>query len=137
MTNTHYAVITTSVPPAMQLIASGPEDFCRGALSGWVAKYPLGEYDEAEVLARVDQPLRTRHTTSTGTTITIEDRHDFVDGKYRAVILDNPNAPEDLRHGEAGRIIGGGFQPAPFAEFALSAEALHIIADLIEQEPRP
>jgi len=68
-------------------------------------------------------------TTSTGTTITVEDRP-----AGRAVICDNPAAPQDMRHNEVGRVVGGGFQPAPFAAFGLTPEALRIIADLCEQE---
>lgn len=69
------------------------------------------------------------HTTSTGTTVTVEDRP-----AGRVVVCDNPAAPDDMRHNEVGRIIAGGFQPAPFASWALSPEVLRIVADLAEQE---
>lgn len=68
-------------------------------------------------------------TTSTGTTITLEQY-----GADLAVIFANPNAPADLRRTEAGRVIDGGFQPAPFAAFGMSPEALRIIATLIEDQ---
>lgn len=48
--NTHRAVIESSVPPMLELIASGPEAFCRGALGDWIAKHPLGEFEEGRVL---------------------------------------------------------------------------------------
>lgn len=50
MGNSHRGVIETSAPPSLSLIASGPEDLCRGALAAWVAEHPLGEFDEAVVL---------------------------------------------------------------------------------------
>lgn len=52
------------------------------------------------------------------------------------VVLDHPEAPEDMRHLEAGRIIHGGFQPAPFAEYGLRPETLRIIAALIEDHEK-
>lgn len=48
------------------------------------------------------------------------------------VILDHPEAPGDMRNLEAGRIAGGGFQPAPFLAGAMRPETLRAIADLIE-----
>lgn len=65
--------------------------------------------------------------TDAGTTITVEER----DGN-QLVMLAAPDAPEDMRITEAGRIIGGGFQPAMFFPAALSPSALRIIAYLIE-----
>lgn len=76
--------------------------------------------------------MSTTKTTSTGSTITLRD--DEHNGQL--VILDHPEAPSDMRDLEAGRVIDGGFQPAPFAAFALSPEALRAIADLIEEAPR-
>lgn len=68
-------------------------------------------------------------TTSTGTTVTVENHH-----RDRVIILTNPAAPYDLRRVEAGRLIGGGFQPAPFAPFGLTTETMRIIADVIDRE---
>lgn len=39
-----------------------------------------------------------------------------------------------MRMTEAGRILRQGFQPAPFAAFGLTPEALRAIADLTERE---
>jgi len=66
-------------------------------------------------------------TTPHGTTVRIEQHPTGA-----LVILDHPAAPADMRNHEAGRIIGGGFQPAPFAEFGLRPDVLRAIADLIE-----
>lgn len=68
-------------------------------------------------------------TTSTGTTITLTDLDDMT-----LVHLDHPSAPADMRNMEAGRILDGGFQPAPFADWALTPVTLRAIADLIEAE---
>lgn len=66
-------------------------------------------------------------TTSHGTTIDVkETEHGTI------VVLGNPAAPEDMRSIEAGRIINGGFQPAPFSFGAFRPEVLRVIADLIE-----
>lgn len=72
--------------------------------------------------------MTDRHTTRTGTTISLAPQA----GGYQIVVLDNPAAPPDMRHCEGGRVVDGGFQPAPFAAWALTPEALRIIADLIE-----
>lgn len=69
-------------------------------------------------------------TTSTGTNVWVTTREATGD---RIVVLDNPAAPDDMRMCEAGRVIGGGFQPAPFAAFGLMPECLRAIADLIER----
>jgi hypothetical protein len=53
MTNTHYAAVTSSVPPTLELIACGPADFCSESLTLWIADHPLGEYQEGEVLSRL------------------------------------------------------------------------------------
>lgn len=69
-------------------------------------------------------------TTSTGTNVWVATREATGD---RIVVLDNPNAPEDMRMCEAGRVIDrAGFQPAPFAAWALTPEVLRAIADLID-----
>lgn len=70
-------------------------------------------------------------TTRTGTTVWVTTRETTGD---RIIVLDNPAAPTDMQMTEAGRIINGGFQPAPFAAWALRPEVLNAIADLIEQE---
>ena len=72
------------------------------------------------------------NTTITGTTVTVEDRHDD-----RVAICDNPAAPDDMRNTEVGRIVDGGFQPAFMCAFALSPEVLRIIAELAEGEATP
>ncbi|MBT9255392.1 hypothetical protein KMZ30_07375 [Phycicoccus sp. KQZ13P-1] len=69
------------------------------------------------------------NTTSTGTTITVEDAHGD-----RVVILSNPNV--DVQRVEAGRLILGGFQPAALSVIGYTPETLRIIADLAEQEAR-
>lgn len=67
-------------------------------------------------------------TTSTGATV----RVDTID-EQTVIILDHPAAPDDMRNLEAGRIVEGmGFQPAPFAEYALRPEMLRAIADLVD-----
>ncbi|WP_280381025.1 hypothetical protein [Nocardia wallacei] len=73
-------------------------------------------------------PSRTI-TTDTGTVITLN-------GLDGTVYLDHPEAPADMRGLEAGRIIDGGFQPAPFAAWGLVPETLRALADLIEAEER-
>lgn len=50
MANTHRAVIETSVPPGMTLIAAGGKEFCSDALDGWIADHPLGEFEIGLVL---------------------------------------------------------------------------------------
>lgn len=68
-------------------------------------------------------------TTEHGTTVSIEDR----DGE-RLVILDNPDSPPEMRGAEAGRMIDGGFQPHPFANFLMRPAVLRAIADLMERD---
>jgi hypothetical protein len=63
-------------------------------------------------------------------------RHPTATGPDTLVIVDHPDAPPDMRHKEAGRIVDGGFQPAPLAAFALRPETLRAIATLIEGEQR-
>ena len=73
----------------------------------------------------------TTITTSTGTTIRLEQRRE-TDPQSLVVILDNPAAPDDMRDNEVGRVIDGGYQPAMFAPWALRPEVLRGIADLID-----
>lgn len=68
-------------------------------------------------------------TTSTGTTVRLTARRR--DGDV-LVILDNPASPADMRNTEAGRVIEGAFQPAPFSPFALTPETLRAIADVLD-----
>jgi hypothetical protein len=67
--------------------------------------------------------------TSAGTTVRIEqDPHG-----ERVVMLENKSAPPRMRRTVAGRVVEGmGFQPVPFAAWALRPEALRAIADLLE-----
>lgn len=69
-------------------------------------------------------------TTATGTNVYVTTREATGD---LIVVLDNPDAPEDMRMTEAGRIIDGGLQPAPFAAWGLHPATLRVIADLIEE----
>lgn len=71
-------------------------------------------------------------TTDTGTTITLAR-----DSVNTLVILDNPAAPDDLRHAEVGRVISGAFQAIPFMTVALRPAVLRAIADLIEADASP
>lgn len=70
-------------------------------------------------------------TTANGSTVRVEEHHGD-----QLVILDHPDAPEDMRDSVAGRLVefGGalGFQPAPFAAFCMGPESLRAIADLVE-----
>lgn len=52
--NTHYGLILGSVPPSAKLICSGPESFCREKLDEWIRKFPLQEYERAEIVKRVE-----------------------------------------------------------------------------------
>lgn len=51
--NTHYAVISTSMPPSMEVVAGGPEAHCRAVLDTWIKNHPLGEFETGEVLQTV------------------------------------------------------------------------------------
>lgn len=66
-------------------------------------------------------------TTSQGTTVSDK----YILG-HRFVVLANPDAPDGLKEVEAGRIVGGGFQPVPECEFTMSAEVMRAIADLVD-----
>lgn len=50
------------------------------------------------------------------------------------VVLDHPDAPDDMRHIEVGRLThcGEGFQPVPLFPGAMRPDVLRAIADLIE-----
>lgn len=67
-------------------------------------------------------------TTSTGTTVTVR----LLAGDW-LVTFDNPNAPGHMRDLEVGRVVDGGFQPHPFAAFAITPETLRAIAELVEE----
>jgi hypothetical protein len=68
-------------------------------------------------------------TTSTGTTVTLQHSpHGDL------VIMDHPDAPDDIRNMETGRIVTGGFQAAPFSAVVLQPETLRAIATLIEAQ---
>lgn len=73
----------------------------------------------------------TTHTTSGGTTVRVVTHETTGD---RVVILDHRDAPDDMRNTEAGRVLDGGFQPAPFVAWALTPNTLRAIADLVEEE---
>ena len=66
-------------------------------------------------------------TTSTGTTIRLAD-----DGTNTLVILAARDTPAGMGEQEAGRVIGGGFQPAFRCAFTMPPETLRGIADLID-----
>lgn len=51
--NSHYGMVVASAPPAAVVIAHGPEEFVRETLADWVERHPLGEFEEAKVLADV------------------------------------------------------------------------------------
>lgn len=76
-------------------------------------------------------------TTSTGSTLTIED-----DGPDRIITIRHPDAPEGLRVLEMGRAVGFnggplGFQPTPTLGFTgaiFSAEVLRAVAALLDAE---
>ena len=48
----YYAVISTYSPPTMQVIASGPRDFCAFHLTRWIKDHPLADDQTAELLYR-------------------------------------------------------------------------------------
>lgn len=53
--NTHRAVIESSVPPMLTLIARGPQDFCEDTLAQWIKAHPLGEFETAVVMQVVTE----------------------------------------------------------------------------------
>ena len=50
MPNTHRALVETSVPPSVTLIASGDRGFCETMLASHIKKHPLTEYAYGLVL---------------------------------------------------------------------------------------
>lgn len=77
--------------------------------------------------------MTRERTLDNGSTVRLEDT-----GHDRLVILDYPDAPADMRNREAGRIINGGFQQAPYSSaFALRPATLRALADLMEGSPMP
>lgn len=48
--NTHRAVVESSVPPGMQLIAAGDRAHCERALVDWMKTHPLGQYQRPHLL---------------------------------------------------------------------------------------
>ena len=69
-------------------------------------------------------------TTDGGTTVSLEE----VNGAT-LVFLDAPDAPEDMKRVEAGRVAEGiAYQPPIFAPFAMRPAVLRAIADLIDGE---
>jgi hypothetical protein len=51
-----------------------------------------------------------------------------------AVFLDHPDAPEDMRPQSAGRLIDGGWQAHIFMNFAVRAEVLRVLADILDAQ---
>jgi len=77
--------------------------------------------------------MSTRTTTlSTGGTVTYASGQ----GGIALIILDHPDAPADMRNLEVGRVVEGGFQPAPFLAAGMRPETLRAIADLIDGADR-
>jgi len=63
-------------------------------------------------------------TTTDGTKVRLEQHEEHI-----LVVLDHPDTP-DLRSAEAGRILGGAFQPVMFCAVSMSAEVLEAIATI-------
>lgn len=63
-------------------------------------------------------------TTEHGTTVVLDE--------FDRIFLAHPDAPEDMRNLEAGRILNGGFQPIMFPQYALRPAVLRAIAELTE-----
>lgn len=57
MTNTHRAIVETSVPPGVELIGAGSQAFCGEALRDWLEENPLGQYQIAHVVEVVGTTL--------------------------------------------------------------------------------
>lgn len=73
-------------------------------------------------IKHLDNGTNVRLETRTGTEATT------------VVVVDHPDAPDDMRNYEVGRLFPGlGFLPAPFCEAGLRPAALRAIADLIEE----
>lgn len=69
--------------------------------------------------------------TSTGKLIHLVTRRSTGD---RVFVVERPDGPKDKRFMELGRIDEGHFQPIMDAAYALSPEALRLIASLIDEE---
>lgn len=74
---------------------------------------------------------RMTRTMSTGSTVTV-----VPSPTGSRVLLDHRDAPDDICNTEAGRIVDGAFQPAPFCAFGMYPDTLHAIADLVEEHSR-
>ena len=70
-------------------------------------------------------------STSTGKLIHLVTRRSTGD---RVFVVERPDKPKDKRFMELGRIFEGHFEPNMDAGYALSPEALRIIASLIDEE---
>lgn len=51
-----------------------------------------------------------------------------------AVFLDHPDAPEDMHPQSAGRLVDGGWQAHIFMTFAVRAEVLRVLADILDAQ---
>lgn len=70
-------------------------------------------------------------STSTGKLIHLVTQRSTGD---RIFVVERPDKPKDKRFMELGRIYEGHFQPIMDAGYALSPEALRLIASLIDEE---
>ena len=70
-------------------------------------------------------------TLNNGAAVSLEQ-----EGDQFTIVLTHPDAPEEMQRLEACRMIGGHFQPAPFAAFALSPSVLRAIAEFGEELAR-
>lgn len=67
-------------------------------------------------------------TTEAGTTVSLEEANGET-----LVFLASPDAPEDMKRTEAGRIVyGAAYQPSMFPAFAMRPNVLRALADLID-----
>lgn len=67
-------------------------------------------------------------TTPTGATVSLTTRW-----SHTYVVLDHPDAPQDMRNVVVGRIAQGAFQPAPLSAYGLTSATLRALADLLDQ----
>lgn len=74
MANTHRAVIETSVPPGMEIVGAGSQEFCEAALAAWVRDHPLGEYETPLILEVI-------------TTATLPTEYSLVEGSFADVLV--------------------------------------------------
>lgn len=51
---THRAVVECFFPPKLDLIASGPEEFCRKVLVRWAELHPTPQFSRAYVMEVVE-----------------------------------------------------------------------------------